>query len=83
MKSLKHIPRNQAKIVLIKPTFILLKDACEYVGMKQDLFREVSRKHGLSVYAYGTKKVWYKVSELDKMLESFLIIKKTAASPTA
>lgn len=74
MKSLKHIPNRQGKVIPIKPTFILLKDACEYVGMKADLFREVSRKHGLSVYAYGTKKVWFKVSELDEMMESFLII---------
>lgn len=44
--------------------------------MKPDLFRELTRKHGLSVYAYGTKKVWYKVSELDELMESLLIIEK-------
>lgn len=70
-------PRQFGKVIPVTPAYLLLKEAMAYVGMRPDLFKEVVRKHGLSVYAYGKKKVWYKVSELDQMMESFVIIKGT------
>ncbi len=85
MTKQKRSPRQKAKVIAITPAYLLLKDACDYVGMREDMFREVSAKYGLSIYAYGPKKTWYKKEELDRMIESFQIKKPTllAASKTA
>ena len=71
----KHSPRG-AKVIPITPKMLLKKDAMAYVGLKRTAFDEIVIKKGLSVYAYGRNKYWYKVSELDEMMESFLIIKR-------
>ena len=71
----KHSPK-EAKVIPITPKMLLKKDAMAYVGLKRTAFDEIVIKKGLSVYAYGRNKYWYKVSELDEMMESFLIIKR-------
>lgn len=63
-----------AKVIQIKPAYLPLKECYKYVGMEADLFREVSREFGLSVYARGRKKILHKVSDLDKMMENLKII---------
>ena len=67
--------KTKSTIVNLEPKYILLKDACAYCGMERDMFKQMIAKHGLSIYAYGTKKTWFKVSELDRMMESFKIKK--------
>lgn len=67
---------KQAKLIQITPKLLIKKEAMKYVGMERKTFDKVILENGLSVYAYGRNKVWYKVSELDEMLESFQIIKK-------
>ncbi len=76
MSTIKKNPKNQAYVVPIKSNWILKKDAMIYTSMKRDTFDKMISKYGLSVYAYGTKKIWFKVSELDEMMESLVIIKK-------
>jgi hypothetical protein len=75
MKNLQRPSKNQVVVTSIQPAYLLLKDAQKYCGMERDLFREVSREFGLPVYAIGPKKIWHKVTDLDKMMESFLAIK--------
>lgn len=75
MKALKRPPKHQVVVTTIKPTFISLKESYKYTGMEEKMFRKTAREYGLSVYARGPKKIWHKVSDLDKMMESFLIIK--------
>lgn len=65
------------KVVEIQPKYLLKRDAMAYVGMKSTAFNEIVRKKGLSIYAHGRNKVWYKISELDEMMESFIIKTKT------
>lgn len=67
---------TSAKVIPITPKLLLKQDAMKYVGLERTAFEKLVKVKGLSVYAYGSKKVWYKVSELDELLESFLIIKK-------
>lgn len=74
MKSLKHIPSRQGKIVSIEPVFITLQEAYKYTGMCERLFKKTAREYGLRTYAKGPKKIWHKKEDLDKMMESFLII---------
>ncbi len=69
-------PKNKAKIIPVKSPWIIKKDAMIYTSMKRDTFDKMISKYGLSVYAYSAKKIWYKVSELDEMMESLVIIKK-------
>ena len=73
---LKNPPKNQVVVSPISPAFLLLKEAHKYCGMEADLFREVSREYGLPIYARGPKKIWHKVSDLNKMMESFLLKRK-------
>lgn len=77
MRTIKKAPRTQAKIISITPKYMLQKDAYQYTGMEEKLFKRESMKYGLTVYAVGPKKVWYKVSELDQMMESFKLISAT------
>jgi hypothetical protein len=76
MKTLKNFPKNQAKVIPVTPKFLLKKDAMAYIGMKRTAFDEMISKKGLSIYAYGRNKIWYKISELDEMMESLCIKKK-------
>ena len=71
---LKNPPKNHAKVVPITPTFLLLKEAYKYTGMEEKMFRKTAREYGLRTYAKGPKKIWHKKEDLDKMMESFLII---------
>lgn len=73
---LKNPPKSQGKVVPVTPVFLLLKDAHKYTGMEDKLFRKAAREYGLRTYAKGPKKIWHKKEDLDKMLESFLIIDK-------
>lgn len=79
MPTLKKSTKSFAKVIPIEPKYILQKEAYIYCGMEKDLFRKESMAFGLTVYGRGPKKIWYKVSELDAMLESFLIIKGKVA----
>lgn len=72
----KISPRSAGKVIPVTPKFLLKKEAMKYVGMERKTFDKVILENGLSVYAYGRNKVWYKVSELDELIESFLIIKE-------
>ena len=63
------------KVVPVTPKFLLLKEAYKYTGMEADLFRKAALKFGLKTYANGPKKIWHKIEDLDKMMESLLIIK--------
>jgi len=74
-KTLKHPPKKQVVVGTITPAYISLKEAYKYCGMQADLFRQISREFGLPVYARGTKKIWHKVSDLNNMMESLIIIK--------
>ena len=46
-------------------------------GRERKTFDQVIQEKGLSIYAYGRNKVWYKISELDELMESFCIKNKT------
>lgn len=65
---------KQAKVIPITPKLLLKKEAMKYTGLERKTFDKVVLEKGLSIYAYGRNKVWYKISELDEMMESFLII---------
>ena len=73
MTTLKNHPKYYTRVIPIAPKFILQKEAYKYCGMEKDFFRREAKEFGLRVYGRGPKKVWYRVEELDKMLESFLI----------
>lgn len=75
MKTLKHPPKNQVVVTTIQPVYIVLKEAYKYTGMCEKIFKKTAREYGLRTYANGPKKIWHKVSDLDKMMESLLIIK--------
>jgi hypothetical protein len=70
--------RSAGKVIPVTPKFLLKKEAMKYVGLERKVF-----DNGLSVYAYGRNKVWYKVSELDELIESFLIIKRSRSYNSA
>lgn len=74
MTTLKKSPKVLASVVPVAPKYILRKDAFKYTGMEEKLFNKAAIEFGLSVYARGPKKVWYKVAELDALMESFKII---------
>jgi hypothetical protein len=73
MKSSKKV---FAKVIPVEPVFLTLQEAYKYTGMEEKMFRKTAREYGLRTYARGPKKIWHKKEDLDKMLESFLIIKK-------
>jgi hypothetical protein len=45
------------------------------------MFRKTAREYGLRTYARGPKKIWHKKEDLDKMMESFLIIDNKKYEP--
>lgn len=68
MTTLKKRPRTTK----IQPAYLQRKEAAIYCGIGDRLFREMSQS--ISVYAKGTKMIFYKVSDLDRMMEGFKII---------
>jgi predicted DNA-binding transcriptional regulator AlpA len=66
---------KQAKVISITPKLLIKKEAMKYTGLERKTFDKVIAENGLSIYAYGRNKVWYKISELDELMESFLIKK--------
>jgi hypothetical protein len=73
-----HRKIKEAKVVNIEPLFLTLKDSYKYTGMEEKMFRKTAREYGLRTYARGPKKIWHKKEDLDKMMESFLIIDNKA-----
>lgn len=59
----------------IKPAYLNHANAMAYVGMKRTSFSEARTRHGLRVYSYGTKKLFYKVEDLDAMMQGFILKK--------
>lgn len=66
----------RAKVKDINPAYVSLKDAMKYTGMKRFMFTQAAS--GLTLYAFGKRKTFYKVSELDQLMESLIIKKRTA-----
>lgn len=60
-------------IINIQPTFLRKAEALKYLGIGETLFKEMARENKLKVYPRGNKAVWYKVSELDAMIERQLV----------
>lgn len=60
-------------IVQIKPTFLRKADALKYLGVGQTLFNEMASEFKLSEYRRGKNIVWYKVEDLDKLIEEHQI----------
>lgn len=57
--------------------WLSLNEAAAYLDMSTDHFNDLSIIKGLTISAVGRKK-YYKVSELEKMIEESVIIKQTA-----
>ncbi len=70
MISLKRKP----SVVSIKPSYLRTQDAMVYVGVGENLFKQMVSEHRLNVYSYGKKIVWYSTNELDKMIEKNILI---------
>jgi hypothetical protein len=60
----------------LKPTkvWLELSEAAEYLSMCNKQFKKIAAENGFSVSAIG-KKTYYKVSELNELLERNIIIK--------
>ena len=60
-------------IINVKPTFIRKADALKYIGVGVTLFNEMADEFKIKTYLRGTNVVWYKVSDLDMMIEKCAI----------
>lgn len=82
MQTLKNSPGTIAKVIPVTPKYILRKEAFAYCGMEETLFSKAAFEFGLTVYARGPKKIWYRVDQLNAMLESYKIIETKKAVAT-
>jgi hypothetical protein len=73
-------PKNikLANVAPVLPLYLRQKDALKYLGIEEVLFRKLRKEFDLSEYGYGNMK-WYKLAELNKMMEEDLLIKKQAS----
>lgn len=70
----------KAKIIPIQKKWLIKKEAMEYIGLRRDSFDNLISKEGLTISACSQKMKWYKVQELDDLIERNIIIKKAAAN---
>lgn len=66
----------KAKLVPIQKKWLIKKEAMEYIGLARTKFDEIALKEGLTISAYSAKIKWYRVEELDSLIERNIIIKK-------
>lgn len=66
----------KAKIIPIQKKWLIKKEAMEYLGLQRTKFDQVVLKEGLTIAAMNSKIKWYRVSELDELIERNIIIKK-------
>ena len=59
----------------VKKKYMDFTEAKNYLSVSDDLLLKLISEHHLTVMARGPKKRWLLVSELDKMMESLVIVK--------
>ena len=57
----------------VKKKYVDFSEAKKYLSVSDDLLLKLITEKGLTVMARGQKKRWLLVSELDKMMEGFVI----------
>ena len=67
----------KAKVTSISQAYLNHTNAMKYVDMKRDSFKDAVLKAGIPIYGRGSR-TFYKISDLERMMEGFIIKKQTA-----
>lgn len=54
--------------------WLLNSEAAAYLSISPETFKKIARENNLSVSAFSRNLIYYKVSELDAMMENNIII---------
>lgn len=58
--------------------WLIHKEAMAYLGMGRTTFRKIARENNFTISVLGPKMVFYKITELNALLDKHIIIKQTA-----
>ena len=72
----------KAKIISIQRKWLIKREAMEYVGLGRTKFDELASKEGLTVSALNQKTKWFRVDELDQVIEKNIIKKSLIRTAT-
>lgn len=62
-----------AKVVNVERIYISNKEAQDYLGMSPDFFHQLRRSGQLPYYNLGGKAVFYKLSDINKLIEKAIV----------
>ena len=67
--------KKQIKEMIPIKKWLSVHEACSYLDVSNTTLKKLARENRLSISALGSNKLYYRVSELDKLIEDHITIK--------